>query len=289
MNKKQAAKEDWTGKFFGNNWKIIQKYNCAEYRKIYQEATNDFSKKIKNAHYKVINTKCGIETYMERTVIQRALNNKTVLMSKCNGCINGSKLNNNTCYYAEMCRNKHLGKIPDRTSKIEINKTYGNFCVEDIIASGNSSNHQCKAIVRCIYCGAIRECSFSHLLEHSVACECFKNHSSGEKMIQEWLNKYNIKNQSEFTFKNLYGTGGGSLRYDFAILDNENKPIKLIEIDGDQHFEKAGSYYNPNGTVQIHDELKNKYAKEHKIPLLRITYNQLSDLDNIIFPFLKNS
>ena len=80
-----------------------------------------------------------------------------------------------------------------------------------------------------------------------------------------------------------------SLRYDFAILDQKNQPIKLIEIDGNQHFEEAGSFYNPNGTIQIHDDLKNKYAEEHNIPLLRITYDQLLNLDNIIFPFLKAS
>lgn len=289
MNKSIKAKENWTGKIFANGWKIIEKYNCAQYRKIYEEATNDFSKKIKNAHYKVINTECGIETYMERTVIQRAINNKTPVMSKCNGCINGSRLDNETCYYAEMCRNKHLGKTPDRTPKVEVGKTCGNFYVESIISSGNSPGHQCKAIVKCIHCGAIKKCSFSHLLECSVACECFKNHSSGEKLVQEWLNKHDIKNQSEFIFNDLYGIGGGSLRYDFAILDQKNQPIKLIEIDGNQHFEEAGSFYNPNGTIQIHDDLKNKYAEEHNIPLLRITYDQLLNLDNIILPFLKVS
>lgn len=286
MSKTSATQEDWTGLMFGNDWEILKKYNCAEYRALYTEATGDTTKKIKNVHYLVENKNCGIKTYMERTVIERALNNQTPIMSKCKGCNNCSRINDNTCYYAEMCRNKHLGKIPERTSKIEIGKIYGNFYVEEIKPSGNYSDHQCRAIIKCRWCGTKQERRFDTILNCAVACDCFRNHSSGEKIVQEWLNQHNIKNKSEYIFENLYGIGGGSLRYDFAILNEKDQPIKLIEVDGDQHFEETGSFYNPTGKVQIHDAIKNNFAKEHNIPLLRITYDQLLDLDNFIIDFL---
>ena len=129
MGNSIAAKESWVGMIFGNNWEILKKYNCAEYRKIYIEATGDTSKQIKNTHYFVRNNNCGIETYMERTVIDRALKNNTPIMSKCKGCNNCSKIINNNCYYANTCRIKPLTKIPDRKQKIEIGKIYGNFYV----------------------------------------------------------------------------------------------------------------------------------------------------------------
>ena len=82
MGNQIAAQESWVGKTFGNDWEILEKYNCAEYRAIYIKATGDETKKIKNALYLVRNNICGIETYMERTVIDRALRNGTSCMSK---------------------------------------------------------------------------------------------------------------------------------------------------------------------------------------------------------------
>lgn len=279
MSKIIAAKEDWSGQFFANNWEILEKYNCAQSKALGLGG--------KNVHYKIINRTCGVETYMERTTIGDAIFDKRTTMSKCKGCINGSCLEKATCYYAKKVREKPLYKIPDRSEKIEIGKIYGNFYVKDTQLAKHFTDNQCRATIVCRWCGKEKEARFDQVLNCSVACDCFRNHSSGEKIVQEWLNQHNIKNKNEYVFTDLYGIGGGPLRYDFAILDAKNQPIKLIEVDGEQHFEEAGSFYNQNGTVQIHDKLKNDYAKEHNIPLLRITYNQLLNLDNLILNFLK--
>ena len=276
--KATAAKENWSGQSFANNWEILEKYNCAQSKALGLGG--------KNVHYRVFNHSCGVETYMERTTIGDAIEDKRSTMGKCNGCINGSKLKTGSCHYSTKVREKPLYKVPDRSEKIEIGKDYGNFYVKDIQPAKKYADNQCRATIVCRWCGAEQESRFDHVLNCSVACECFKNHSSGEKIVQEWLIAHNIPHKAEETFSDLYGIGGGSLRYDFSILDEQKRPIKLIEVDGDQHFEDAGSFYNPDGRVQIHDNMKNQYAQEHKIPLLRIPYTQLLDLDNIIPDFL---
>ena len=281
-----AAQESWVGKIFGNNWEIIEKYNCADYRVIYIEATGDETKKIKNAHYLVRNNDCGIETYMERTVIDRALRNNTPIMSKCKGCINCSKAENDTCYYAEMCRNKHLGKIPERTPKVNVGEIYGNFYVEAIQPSGNYSDHQCRATVRCIHCGAIQERRFDSLLNGTISCDCFRPHSAGEMMIKSYLEEHSIPYKAERKFDDLWSPEGGQMRYDFSIL-KDNQCICLIEFDGEQHYEEAGSYYNPAGTVQEHDNLKNIYAANNDIPLIRIPYWEILNIYKILDEELK--
>lgn len=78
----------------------------------------------------------------------------------------------------------------------------------------------------------------------------------------------------------------GHLRYDFAILNNENKVTKLIEFDGEQHFQEAGSYYNETGQVQIHDAIKDEFAKINNIPLLRIAYFEKNEIDSKLNDFL---
>ena len=92
--------------------------------------------------------------------------------------------------------------------------------------------------------------------------------------------------KSEYKFPNLTGLGHGNLRYDFAILNNENKVTKLIEFDGEQHFQEAGSYYNETGQVQIHDAIKDEFAKINNIPLLRIAYFEKNEIDSKLNDFL---
>jgi hypothetical protein len=284
MSKSQATKEDWSGLIFANNWKIIQKLTIKEYKAIYEKLTGDKTKIIKNTHYLCKNLTCGIETYMERTVIQRALNSNRDCMSKCKGC-NGNK---EECYYGEVCRQKNLTKVPDRQKyNIAIGDIYNSWEVIGITESALSSDHQCRATCKCQNCGLVKDIRFDILYNIEAACECFKSHSVGEHLIKQTLDNNKIKYKTECTFSNLVGLGSGSLRYDFGIFNSNNQLLGLIEFDGQQHYQDAGSYYNPTGKVQIHDELKNQYAIDNNIPLLRIPYYQIKEVEKILFDFFK--
>lgn len=281
VNKYTKAKEDWSGENFGNNWTIIKKLSCAEYRKIYEEATGDNTKIIKNAHYYCHNNKCGVDTYLERTVIERA--KKNGILSRCKGC---DGIVSDNCWYNTFCRQKNLTKIPDRTVKVKVGDTFGFWKVLEIYNSSASTDHQIRAKCQCQNCGEIKDIRLNTLQNKTARCECFKNHSVGEQLIKEYLDKNNIKYKSEYKFPNLTGLGNGNLRYDFAILDANEKVIKLIEFDGEQHFQKAGSYYNKIGQVQIHDAIKNEFAETNNIPLLRIAYFEKNEIDSKLNDFL---
>lgn len=277
--------DEYIGLKFANNWEILEKYSCAEYRKIYEEMTGDTTKKIKNSHYLVKNNSCGIETYMERSTIQRNLNKPC--LSKCKGC-NGTFSEN--CYYKTTCRVKPLYKIPDRIQKIFSGNIYGLFKVLNIKPSADYSDHQQRVDVQCTICNTIhKDARLNSILEETHTCECFKHHSVGEAKIKKYLDDKGYNYRSEYTFNDLFGEGGGALRYDFAILDTNNQLICLIEYDGEQHYSEAGSYYNEKGQVQIHDNKKDIYAAEHNIPLLRIPYWKIGQINKEIFTFLLNN
>jgi hypothetical protein len=282
MGKAEAAKENWEGLTFGNGWVIQKKLNCAEYRAIYIEQTGDTSKQIKNAHYLCYNENCGIATYIERTVIKRTMDANRDCLSKCKGC-NGDREN---CHYSVQCRQFNLSKVPDRTPKASVGDIIGNWKVLKIIPSGNNAGHQVHVIAECALCGKQREITMDGLISRSAPCDCYRSHSSGEMLVKTYLDKCNYPYITEYIFDNLVGLGSGSLRYDFALLSADNKVIGLIEFDGEQHYQEAGSYFNETGKVQIHDKIKDQFAEKYNIPLLRIPYFEAANVDTLIAAFL---
>lgn len=101
-----------------------------------------------------------------------------------------------------------------------------------------------------------------------LSCGCTKT-SHGEEQIRNMLIKNNIEFISEYRFNDLYGETY-PLRFDFAIIDNCNNVLYLIECDGEQHRDKDNIYYSE--TTAKYDIKKNNYCKEHNIPLIRIPY-----------------
>lgn len=50
--------------------------------------------------------------------------------------------------------------------------------------------------------------------------------------LKKLLKENNILFKREYTFPDLFGIGGGKLRFDFGILDNRGNLLYLIEYDG---------------------------------------------------------
>ena len=102
------------------------------------------------------------------------------------------------------------------------------------------------------------------------SCGCI-NYSIGEKNIITILKENNIQYKKEYTIKEI-----GNLRFDFAILNENNKVIKLIEFDGEQHyFERINRWNNSKESlndIQRRDKEKNEWALKNNIPLVRIPY-----------------
>lgn len=104
------------------------------------------------------------------------------------------------------------------------------------------------------------------------------NISKGEQKIMDYLNKNNIKYiYDEPYFNDLIGVGGGLLRPDFIIEDRKI----WIEYDGEFHYKKMyeDDYYEQ---LQIHDEIKNQYAKKNNWKLIRIPYWEFDNIEKIL-------
>ena len=124
------------------------------------------------------------------------------------------------------------------------------------------------AMWKCI-CDCGKECVVASRELNSgdtIFCGCQKN-SFREYQIEQWLKNNKISYQKEYTFDDLKDTF--KLRFDFAIFDNVNNLICLIEHQGIQHT-NASEWHTK--LSDKHDQMKKDYCREKNISLYEIWY-----------------
>jgi hypothetical protein len=145
----------------------------------------------------------------------------------------------------------------------------------------NYVSDRVKVIINCPYHGNFFQTPSVHL-RGSGCRRC--NDSFGEKIIANFLDRNNIEYKREYIFddcKNIY-----PLRFDFYIPSTR----KCIEFDGIQHFQPV-EYFGGVKAYElrkINDKIKNDYCEDNYINLIRIRYNQIDDINNILYENLKN-
>jgi hypothetical protein len=105
--------------------------------------------------------------------------------------------------------------------------------------------------------------------------------SKGEKKIREWLEANKIQFELEYRFDGLLGVGGESLKYDFAIFDNNGVLSYLLEYDGKWHYENHLDATRLE-YVRNHDIRKTRYAAINRITLLRIEYRDFDKIEDLL-------
>lgn len=163
-------------------------------------------------------------------------------------------------------------KREKHTHNLQPGQEYGELILIAPTAQRDNSGH----IIWQCHCKICDQDVFlsSHRLSERLSCGCNLHHSRGEEKIAYLLDQANIIYEREKMFNDLRGPGGGLLRFDFFV-DNKY----LIEYDGKQHFKSTPySNWKTAEEQQLYDNLKNQYAEQHNIPLIRIPYTKLESL-----------
>lgn len=133
-----------------------------------------------------------------------------------------------------------------------------------------------KGKIICSIHGEFEQTPDVHLDNHG--CPKCGFESKGETAIRNLLTKNNIKFIPEKKFRDCKNIG--ELPFDFYL------PIQnlLIEYDGIQHFRSIDFFGGKEGLDELrkNDEIKNNYAKENNIKLLRIKYVNLNKIEKIL-------
>lgn len=110
-----------------------------------------------------------------------------------------------------------------------------------------------------------------------IACSKCRPRSKGEEQIRDILIANNINFIQEKSFDDCRFPDTNRLaRFDFYVNNSY-----IIEFDGKQHSEEtSGKYSNWQSLdyVQAHDEIKNNYCLKNNIPMIRIPYHKLNNI-----------
>lgn len=182
------------------------------------------------------------------------------------------------CLQKEKVKQMNDDKLIDLTGE-----KFGRLVV---LRRGANKKEQPTWICQC-ECGAITEVIGANLRKDNGTWSCGCINSKGEYKISQILNDNGIEFKREFKFQDCISDIGYQLRFDFAIIKN-NELKCLIEYQGVQHYEENSFMNREDFNERIaRDEIKKEYCSKNNIPLIIIPYTHF---DNIcIDDLLENS
>lgn len=171
-----------------------------------------------------------------------------------------------------------------------IGKRFGKLIVENFSRmQGNHSYWNCKCD-----CGNSRETSRENLLRGYIfSCGCLSESSGCFKtrtFIETILENTELKVTKEKTFEDLLNPKTGKHLYFDLVIKHRNQFLGLVEYDGEQHFKEIKHFTGTLKEQQYRDTIKDEYAKNNNLPLLRVSYKDYLDnsAEEKIKQFLQN-
>lgn len=129
-------------------------------------------------------------------------------------------------------------------------------------------------------CGLTYQVTPNQFLDHERRCPNCQS-SKGEQKIKKYLDDRGFKYKKEMTFDDLKYVN--KLRFDYGVF-KDGELLTLIEFDGLHHVKPIKKWGGEETLklTQTRDAIKNKYAKENNIPLLRIPYTKRKHISAIL-------
>lgn len=222
---------------------------------------------------------------IEKLESKRGKTGKAYAMWLCQCDCGGTKEVSASCLKNGHTQSCGCNRINDLTGK-----RFGKLVVKSFFDRAVQPNNSIRTEWLCeCDCGETTVVSHGNLTSgHTTSCGCMVC-SAQEAVIKRILVDNNINHAKEYTFNDLVSKGEKPrpFRFDFALFDNSNFLLALIEYQGSQHFvEYPGFEEYGAGQRCYSDQLKRDYCKTNNIPLYEITY--LEDTTTRMYEILHN-
>jgi hypothetical protein len=188
---------------------------------------------------------------------------------------------NLTNHNTQSCGCYQKQRSSEASLKSLVGQRFGKLVVSERV-DNNRFDHVCY---KCLCdCGGITIVDANNLRGgYTTSCGCVK--SKGEMKINRWLTTHNITFIPQYSHDNIFLSSGRRPFFDFAIFDNNNKLLCLIEYQGPQHYEYSGYGWdneeNFKQTVR-RDEERRHECKRLSIPLYEIPYWEFDNINDIL-------
>lgn len=247
---KKSRARDFLSKFHCCGTK---KTNSEQLKEIYSK-NKDFSfiKKIDRNTIIVKHNKCGNE--MKRYILS-AMDNPFA------------------CKYCNTLKSSNMLSIKEVQKKID-EQFFGSIKILDYNGQLKKNHY------KCLKCGLIFTQQHICLVQSRGCPKCDRYKSKGERQVAHLLEEKGIIFQEQYKRKEL-----PLQSFDFAIFNNKNELLYLIEVQGEQHYRPVEIFSDSLEKIQERDERKRKFCQENNILLYELICEKgkIKNLD--ILPF----
>ena len=165
---------------------------------------------------------------------------------------------------------------------VKVGKTYGFLVVKEDLGFQTQSRGRQESWYRChcLNCGNDNYKVSGNNLVSGGCTSCGCVNSKGETLIKKIFDENNIKYQQQYTFEDL--NLKGKLRFDFAVFNEQNEILFLLEFDGRQHFYGPEATWKESDSFQAlkeRDQLKNAYCKQYNLILKRVPFYDINKIN----------
>lgn len=175
-----------------------------------------------------------------------------------------------------------------RKTTEEFKKEMFNLVGDEYELIGEYKKSKIKVQILHKKCGEKYSVNPEYFLQGNRCPNC--KQSKGEKQISVLLDKKKIKYIPQYKIKECKNIR--PLPFDFAIFDNNNKLLGLIEYDGVGHFKPFKFTKDKDKMLKLlkdtkrRDKIKNDYCKDNDIHLLRIPYWEFNNIEQVLNEFI---
>lgn len=178
-----------------------------------------------------------------------------------------------------MCASKKVSVYRTKTHEEYVKEVWGVNPYIQVI--GTYVNSETKILHRCLIDGHEWFSLPGNILSGHGCPHC--NQSIGERRISIYLDRYNVKYKTQYTFDDCRYKK--CLPFDFYLVDYN----VCVEYDGEQHFKAVDYFGGEDGLLerQRNDLIKTNYCLLNNIQLVRIRYDQ--NVEEMLDVFFHNT